>query len=112
MTAAGRGRGGGNRPAAGRRPCSAPGEHQLPALGIDPDGTLRDRDLRELPVAHAMMAQARETWLVADVSKFSQPALVEFAHLQDMKRVFTEALPPAPFPALLHEWGIALTIAS
>ena len=23
-----------------------------------------------------------------------------------------EALPPAPFPALLHEWGIALTIAS
>ena len=82
------------------------------ALGIDPDGTLRDRDLRELPVAHAMMAQARETWLVADVSKFSQPALVEFAHLQDMKRVFTDALPPAPFPQLMQDWGVALTIAS
>ena len=59
-----------------------------------------------------MIAQARETWLVADASKFNHPALAKVGHLQDMKRVFTEALPPAPFPALLHEWGIALTIAS
>lgn len=82
------------------------------ALGIDPDGTLRDRDLRELPAAQAMMSQSRETWLVADASKFHQPALAKVGHLKDMKRVFTEALPPAPFPALLQEWGVALTIAS
>ncbi len=84
----------------------------ITALGIDPDGTLRDRDLRELPAAQTMMAQARETWLVADASKFSQPALAKVGHLKEMKRVFTEALPRAPFPQLLQEWGVALTIAS
>lgn len=84
----------------------------MTALGIDADGTLRDRDLREQPAAQAMVDQARETWLVADVSKFNHPALAKVGHLQDMKRVFTEALPPAPFPQLLHEWDVALTIAS
>ena len=83
----------------------------LTALGIDADGTLRDRDLREQPAVQAMMGQARETWLVADVSKFNHPALAAVARLQDIKRVFTNALPPAPFPALLQEWGVALTIA-
>ena len=58
------------------------------------------------------MSQARGTWLVADASKFHQPALAKVGHLKDMKRGFTEALPPAPFPALLQEWGVALTIAS
>lgn len=80
-------------------------------LGIDPDGSLRDRDQRELPVAQAMQAQARATWLVADVSKFSQTALARVGHLKDMRRVFTEALPPPPFPQLLQEWDVALTIA-
>ena len=57
------------------------------------------------------VSQAREVWLVADVSKFGQPGLAQVAHLRDCKRVFTQALPPAPFPKLLQEWGIALTIA-
>lgn len=83
----------------------------LTALGIDADGSLRDRDLREQPAVQTMMAQARETWLVADVSKFNHPALAEVAHLQHIKRMFTNALPPAPFPKLLQEWGVALTIA-
>jgi len=83
----------------------------LGTLGIDPDGSLRDRDLREQAVTQVMVAQARESWLVADVSKFGQPGLAQVAHLRDCKRVFTQALPPAPFPKLLQEWDIALTIA-
>ena len=83
----------------------------LSAVGIEADGTLRDRDLREAPVAQAMVEQARETWLVADVSKFSTAELAGVGRMQDIKRVFTEALPPSPFPALMHEWGVALTIA-
>ncbi|MGH6646394.1 DeoR/GlpR family DNA-binding transcription regulator [Aquabacterium sp.] len=81
------------------------------AMGIDPDGTMRDIDLRELPVAQAMMNQARECWLATDVSKFNQAALAESGRLHHIKRVFTEALPPPPFPALLQEAGVALTIA-
>lgn len=84
----------------------------MSTMGIDADGTLRDRDLRELPVAQTLVEQARETWLVADVSKFSEAELAEVGHLRDMKRVFTDALPPAPYPKMLQEWDVALTIAS
>lgn len=81
------------------------------AMGIDPDGTMRDIDLREMPVAQTMMSQARECWLATDVSKFNHAALAESGRLHHIKRVFTEALPPAPFPALMQEAGVALTIA-
>ncbi|MFW9617385.1 DeoR/GlpR family DNA-binding transcription regulator [Aquabacterium sp.] len=84
----------------------------MTALGIDADGSIRDRDQREMPVAQAMRDQARETWLVADVSKFGQPALAEVGKLQGIRRVFTEALPPAPFAQQMQEWGTLLTIAS
>jgi DeoR family glycerol-3-phosphate regulon repressor len=80
-------------------------------LGIDPDGSLRDCDQREGPASQALMAQAKTNWLVADMSKFNQTALAEVGHLKTMQRVFTEALPPAPFAQLMHEWGVALTIA-
>jgi len=83
----------------------------ISTLGIDPDGTMRDRDLRELPVVQTLMRQARERWLVADVSKFGEAALAKVTHLRDMSRVFTEALPPQPFPQLMQEWGVGLTIA-
>ena len=81
------------------------------ALGIDPDGSLRDRDLREQAVYQAMVGQSRETWVVADASKFGQAGLAQVGHLRDARRVFTQALPPTPFPKLMQEWDIALTIA-
>ena len=81
------------------------------ALGIDPDGSLRDRDLREQAVYQTMVAQSRESWIVADASKFGQPGLAQVGHLRDARRVFTQALPPTPFPKLMQEWDIALTIA-
>jgi len=83
----------------------------LSIMGMDPDGTLRDQDMRELPVAQALMAQARESWLVADASKFNAAEFSKVGHLKDMKRVFTEALPPAPYPQMLHEWDVSLTIS-
>ncbi len=83
----------------------------LSTVGIDPDGTLRDRDLRELAVAQSMVEQARETWLVADVSKFSAGELAAVGHLKNLKRLFTDALPPSPYPVMLQEWEVGLTIA-
>ncbi len=82
------------------------------AMGIDPDGSIRDMDLREMPVAQTMISHARESWLAVDVSKFNHTALAEVGQLIKFKRIFTEALPPAPFPQLLQEAGVALTIAS
>lgn len=82
------------------------------ALGVDAQGQVFDRDTREAGTLRAMLDQSREHWLVADASKFSQAAPTPALHLQQIHRVFTDALPPAPLPALMHEWGISLTIAS
>lgn len=82
------------------------------AVGMDVQGQLMDRDERELPVLQAMLDRAREHWLVVDASKFHQTPPTQGAHLKQMHRVFTEALPPAPLPALMQSLGVGLTIAS
>ncbi|MBW8830973.1 MAG: DeoR/GlpR transcriptional regulator [Burkholderiales bacterium] len=79
--------------------------------GIEADGTLRDFDYREVNVARAIIEHSREVWLAADHSKFNRPAMVELARLSQIDKLFTDAHPPAPFPALLTEAGVQLTIS-
>ena len=79
--------------------------------GIESDGTLRDYDLREVKVAQTIIAQAREVWLAADHSKFNRPAMVQLAQLSQIDRLFTDAPPPEPFPALLHDAQVQCTLA-
>jgi DeoR family glycerol-3-phosphate regulon repressor len=76
--------------------------------GIEADGTLRDFDYREVKVARAIVEHSREVWLAADSSKFNRPAMVELARLNHIDTLFTECLPPDPFPALLAEAGVNL----
>ncbi|VTU17257.1 Glycerol-3-phosphate regulon repressor [Variovorax sp. SRS16] len=78
---------------------------------IEADGTLRDFDLREVKVAQTIIAQAREVWLAADASKFNRPAMIEVAKLSQIDRLFTDAEPPPPFPALLEEAQVRCDIA-
>ena len=73
---------------------------------IEADGTLRDFDYREVKVARAIIGQSREVWLAADHSKFNRPAMVEVGHLEQVDMLFTDAEPPAPFPALLADAGV------
>lgn len=70
---------------------------------IEPDGTLRDFDLREVKVAQAIIEHSRSVWLAADLSKFNRPAMVELARIDQIHRLFTNGEPPAPFPELLKE---------
>ena len=79
--------------------------------GIESDGTLRDYDYREVKVAQTIISHAREVWLAADISKFNRPAMVEVATLSQIDRLFTDAQPPAPFPALLEEAQVRLDVA-
>jgi len=79
--------------------------------GIEADGTLRDYDYREVKVSQTIIAHAREVWLAADVSKFDRPAMVEVATLSQIDRLFTDAAPPEPFPALLTEAHVRYDIA-
>jgi DeoR family glycerol-3-phosphate regulon repressor len=79
--------------------------------GIEDDGTLRDFDYREVNVAKAIIGHSREVWLAADASKFNRPAMVELARLDQIDMMFTDAEPPLPFPALLAEAGVQLTVS-
>ncbi|CAG0945352.1 partial Glycerol-3-phosphate regulon repressor, partial [Gammaproteobacteria bacterium] len=79
--------------------------------GIEADGTLRDFDYREVNVAKAILEHSREIWLAADHSKFNRPAMVELARLSQIDMLFTDAEPPAPFPALIAEAGVQLCVA-
>lgn len=78
---------------------------------IESDGTLRDFDYREVKVARAIIGHSREVWLAADQSKFNRPAMVELARLDQIDTLYTDAEPPAPFPALLAEAGVSCVIA-
>jgi DeoR family glycerol-3-phosphate regulon repressor len=74
--------------------------------GIEPDGTLRDFDFREVKVARAIIEQSRQVWLVADHTKFNRPAMVELARIDQLDMLYTDAAPPDPFPALLVDAGV------
>jgi DeoR family transcriptional regulator, glycerol-3-phosphate regulon repressor len=74
--------------------------------GIEADGTLRDFDYREVKVANAIIAHSREIWVAADHSKFNRPAMVQLARLDDIDMLFTDEIPPAPFPSLLAQAGV------
>jgi DeoR family glycerol-3-phosphate regulon repressor len=79
--------------------------------GIEADGSLRDYDYREVKVSQTIIAHAREVWLAADISKFNRPAMVEVATLSQIDRLFTDAPPPDPFPALLTEAQVRFEVA-
>lgn len=79
--------------------------------GIEADGSLRDFDYREVKVAQAVIAHSRQVWLAADSSKFNRPAMVEVARLATIDRLFTDAPPPDPFPALLAQAEVACEVA-
>jgi DeoR family glycerol-3-phosphate regulon repressor len=78
--------------------------------GIEADGSLRDYDFREVKVSQTIISHAREVWLAADSSKFNRPAMVEVARLDQIDRLFTDASPPEPFPALLTEAQVRLEV--
>ena len=79
--------------------------------GIEADGTLRDYDYREVKVSQTIMHHAREVWVAADSSKFKRPAMVEVARLSQIDRLFTDAEPPEPFPALLADAQVRCDVA-
>jgi DeoR family glycerol-3-phosphate regulon repressor len=64
------------------------------ASSIEPDGTLRDFDTREVRVAEAIINHARTVFLAADHSKFGRPALVRLGHLNQIDALFTDAPTP------------------
>ncbi len=80
--------------------------------GIEPDGSLRDYDYREVKVSQAIISHAREVWLAADATKFHRNAMVQVARLEQVDRLFTDQAPPDPFPQLLAQAQVRYDVAA
>ena len=78
------------------------------ASAIDEDGTLLDFDYREVRVAQAIIKNARQTYLVADDSKFSRSAPVRIAGIADIDALFTNRLAPGRLRQLCFQLGVEL----
>lgn len=78
---------------------------------IEPDGTLRDFDPREVKVAQAIIEQSREVWLVADQDKFGRQALVRLANLTQIDKLFCDAPPPDVLKKILKEAQVEVVVA-
>ena len=83
----------------------------LGVAGIEPDGSLRDFDYREVKVTEAAINHSRQVWVVADASKFERGAMVEVTHVSKIDALFTDAPPPGPFATLMAEAGVTVEIA-
>jgi DeoR family transcriptional regulator, glycerol-3-phosphate regulon repressor len=79
--------------------------------GIEPDGSMRDFDYREVKVTEAAIAHSRQVWVVADASKFERGAMVEVAHVSKIDALFTDKKPPGEFDSLFAEAGVMVEIA-
>jgi DeoR family glycerol-3-phosphate regulon repressor len=80
--------------------------------GIEPDGSMRDFDYREVKVTEMAIDHSRQVWVVADHSKFERRAMVEVAHISSIDALYTDAPPPGEFGTLLAEADVAVEIAS
>lgn len=76
------------------------------ASAIDSDGALLDFDYREVRVARAIIANARQVILVADAMKFDRSAPVRIGHLSQIDWFVTDRLPtPEPWE-LCRDHGV------
>jgi DeoR family transcriptional regulator, glycerol-3-phosphate regulon repressor len=76
------------------------------ASAIDEEGALLDFDYREVQVAQAIIANARNVILVSDSSKFTRSAAVRIAHLSQIQTFVTDTALPAGLASICHSHGI------
>jgi DeoR family glycerol-3-phosphate regulon repressor len=79
--------------------------------GIDEDGSLMDFDYREVRVARAIIANARQTFLCTDFSKFGRRAMVRLGHLSDVDALFTDGHPGGIWDEILEEADVSVYCA-
>lgn len=78
--------------------------------GIDPDGTLLDFDYREVKVAQAIIANARQIFLATDHTKFGRPAMVKLGHISVADALFVDRPPSQAFQDLLAAERVAVHV--
>jgi len=82
------------------------------ASSLDEDGSIMDFDLREVAVARAIVANARQTILVCDHEKFERSAPVRICTLADIDVFVTDRQPPRVFATVCTREDVAIEIAN
>ncbi|MEP3347469.1 MAG: DeoR/GlpR family DNA-binding transcription regulator [Litoreibacter sp.] len=77
---------------------------------LDDDGDILDYDIQEVDVSQTIIARSRNTYLVADASKFDRAAPVKIASLESIDRFYTDASLPAQLAQTCADWGTELCI--
>lgn len=75
---------------------------------IDGDGALLDYDFREVKVAQAIIANARQVVLVADSTKFERTAPVRIGHLEQVDTFVTDRCPDDAIRDICREYDVEL----
>lgn len=78
---------------------------------LDEDGDLLDFDGQEVGVSKAIIRQARQTYLVADHSKFQRNAPVRIASLRDITAMFTDQPLSDSLTQKCQDWGTAVHLS-
>ena len=77
---------------------------------LDVDGDILDFDVQEVSVSQTILRQARQSFLVADASKFDRAAPVRIGTMAQVNKVFTDTKLPDALHPMLNEWGTQLEI--
>lgn len=77
---------------------------------LDEDGEILDFDSHEVTVSQTILDRSRQSFLVADRSKFDRAAPVRIASLKELDRFYTDAAPPDTTTAQLHDWDTQLIL--
>src|SRR5882757_1328987 len=81
------------------------------ASAIDEEGALLDFDYREVQVAQAIIANARNVMLVSDATKLRRSAPVRIAHMSQIQTFITDSPLPAGLASICHSRGIEVVVA-
>jgi len=80
----------------------------ITVAGINARGELVDFHLFEAEFSRAAMAQAAESWVITDHSKFGREAPVKVCELAQVQKIVTDAAPPEEFAARCAAAGVQL----
>ena len=78
---------------------------------LDLDGDLLDFDIDEVSVSQTIIEQARQTFLVADHSKFQRRAPARIASLASIDTVFTDQPLPGDLMTRCQQWSTKITLS-
>lgn len=77
---------------------------------LDQEGDLLDFDIQEVHVSRTIIRQARQTFLVADNSKFQRSAPARIASLAEIDAFFTDRQMPPDLMARCKSWNTRVMV--